>query len=183
MKRIEDQRVIFYLKHRLQIEEWLSVKKDLAAVAHEFYGSLREEVLNQVPSDVVVGDVIEPDNNGLFQLRKRDWIEGGPAVELGWNPRTRLEFSNRDWVWCGIWADSESPCFQYLRDARERPGTKGYPEFNARYGYPMYRHLPCPEGKFWEDHRLEAYGKSVVQAVLQGWDDLAPLVDEALSNS
>ena len=46
----------------------------------------------------------------------------------------------------------------------------------------MYRYLPRPEGNFWEDERLQAYGRSVIQALLQAWQDLAPLVDEAVQH-
>ena len=49
--------------------------------------------------------------------------------------------------------------------------------------YPMFRYLPHPEGNLWEDDQLEAYGQSVIQAVLKAWCDLAPLVNEAVSQS
>ena len=122
MKRIDDERIKFYLKHRQQIEEWLDVKNDLAKFAHEFYASLRDDIRMKVPDDVIVGDVSEPPgNSGLFRLGRCDWPEEGPAVELGWWHKGKMDFShnpNKQAVWCGLYADQNSPYWQQLFDAR-----------------------------------------------------------------
>ena len=179
MKPIEDERIRFFLKHRQQLEEWQAVKKDLSKFAHEFYESLRDDVLDAVPDDVVVGEMSEPPgNSGLFQLRRFDWPEEGPAVELGWWRKDRMEFSIKDYLWCGLHADRSSPYWQSLCDARGRPETIGYPEWKpSEPQYPMYRYLPHPEGNIWEDNQLQSHGQSVIEAVLQAWADLAPIVD------
>ena len=167
------------------MEEWLAVKTDLFLFAHAFYASLRDEVRKRVPDGVVVGEVSEPPGgSGLFRLRRRDWPEEGPAVELGWWHRTRMDFSPNNGVWCGLWSDEKSPYWQYLFDAWRRPGTEGYPEQKRNEPeYPMFIYLPHPDGNLWENDQLEAYGQSVITALLKAWDDLAPLVDEAISHS
>ena len=173
MKQIDDERLEFYLRHRQQIEEWEAVKNDLDRFAHEFYASLRDDLRRNVPDDVVVGDVSEPPgNSGLFRLRRHDWPENGPAVELGWWPKNRMYSSPNRLVWCGLYAGQDSPYWQYLFDARGRPEMAGYPR--TEKDYPMFRYLPLLEGNLSEDDRLEAYGQSVIQAVLQAWDDLGP---------
>ena len=187
MKRIDDERIKFFLKHRQQIEEWLAVKMDLSAFAHEFYGSLREDIRIRVANDIVVGELSEPGNAGLFRLRRNNWPEDGPAVELGWWRRDRMDFSTRggaaNYLWCGLWADRNSPYWQYLHDAREGPVAEKYPELDQNDpNYVMYRFLPDPQGDLWEDDHLKSYGELVIQAVLDAWDDLAPLVCVDLYN-
>ena len=84
MKLITDERIRFLLKHRRQIEEWLAVRDDLRTFAHEFYASLREDVIGSLPNGVVVSDLLEATgNSALFRLTRPDWPTGGPAVELG----------------------------------------------------------------------------------------------------
>lgn len=184
MKRIEDERIRFYLKHRQQIEEWVKVGEELPRFVHDFYASLRDEIRKKVPDDVIVGDVSEPPgNSGLFRLRRRDWHEEGPAVELGWWHKGKMDFSSNDWVWCGLYADQNSPHWQYFFDARGRPETADYPRWNPHEPmYPMFRYLPHPEGNLWEDDQLENYGDSVMQAVLKAWSDLSSLVGQALQS-
>lgn len=182
MKQIEDERIRFYLEHRQQIEEWATVgTKDLPQFAYEFYASLRGDICKKVPDDAIVGDVSEPPgNSALFRLRRRNWPAEGPAVELGWWHKGRIDFSPKDYVWCGLYADQNSPYWQYFCDAGGRPETTGYPK--KEKDYPMFRYLPLPEGNFWKDAQLEKYGQSVIQAVLKAWSDLAPLVDEAVAS-
>lgn len=180
MKRIDDERIKFYLKHQQQIEEWEAVKNDLDRFAHEFYASLRDDIRNKVPADVIVGDVSEPaGNSGLFRLRRYDWPENGPAVELGWWPKNRMYSSPNHGVWCGLYADQDSPYWDYLCDAKGRPGTTDY--LRTEKDYPMFRYLPLLDGNLWEDDQLAEYGNSVIQAVLKAWNDLARLVGEAVS--
>ena len=187
MKRLDDERIKFFLKHRQQLEEWQAVQKDLFLFARAFYASLRDEVRKRVPDGVVVGEVSEPPGgSGIFQLRRRDWPEEGPAVELGWWHRERMDFSpnTNNGMWCGLWADEKSPYRQYLFDAYGRPGTEDYPEQKRNEPeYPMFMYLPQPDGNLWENDQLEAHGQSVITTVLKAWDDLAPLVDEAISHS
>ena len=185
MKPLDDERIKFYLKNRQQLEEWLAVKTDLSTFAHAFYASLRDDICNRVPDGVVVGEMSETaDGSRIFRLRRRDWPQEGPAVELGWWHRDGMDFSPKDWVWCGLWAAEKSPYWQFIFDARERPGTKGYPVRKKSYPeYLMFRYLRHPDGNLWENEQLEAYGQSVITTVLEAWDDLAPLVDEAISHS
>ena len=49
-----------------------------------------------------------PGNSGLFRLGRCDWPEEGPAVELGWWHKGKMDFShnpNKQAVWCGLYAD------------------------------------------------------------------------------
>ena len=44
MKRIEDERVRFYLRHRTQIEEWAAIADDVPEVAHRFLKTVGRDV-------------------------------------------------------------------------------------------------------------------------------------------
>ena len=180
MKRIEDERIRFYLKHRAQIEEWVKIREDWLNFAHEFHPSLLGDLRNEVRKRGI--DVEISVHEAAIRLRRYDWpvAEEGPAIELGWHKKADRVFLV-DHVWCGIW--TENTYFEKLSQARERPETEDYRERDARWGYPMYRYLDPPSGNFWESDNLGEHGKSVIQAVLKAWCDLAPLVDEAVSQS
>ena len=187
MKRIEDERIRFYLKHRRQIEEWSRVgRDDLPKFAHEFYASLWGDLPHQARARGIDIDkdvkIIGSQNAGdlHIRLRRRNWPETGedkqdPSVKLRWN---KVSFA-REEVWCGIRAKQGTLGRQALDMARaNHPNAKDYQRSDSYY--PMYRYLDPPSGNFWEGDNLEKYGNSVIEALLQAWSDLAPLVDEAV---
>ena len=176
MKRIEDERIRFYLKHRQQIEEWAKVRKVLPEFAHEFYASLLEHLCGEFNKCGVEVSLHET----VIRLRRRNWppAEKGPAVELGWD---NVDFSNQGGVWVGIYVHqgSDSPYWQGLFDARGRPATEDYRN-QTTYGYPMYKYLPPPQGNLGEGNNLEKHGHEVIETVIKAWCDLAPIVDETV---
>ena len=181
MKRIEDERIRFYLKHRQQIEEWAEVgKTDLPAFAREFYASLREDLIPQartyrvdIESDV---EIVEGEH--FIGLRRRNWPET-LAVELGWHNNDGL--SNHQ-LWCGIHVEggTESSYWDDLIQRRDRPEAASYSRRDSTYGYPMYKFIDRPYPNLWEGNNLDEYGNCLIKALLQAWCDLGPLVDKAL---
>ena len=187
MKRIDDERIRFYLKHRRQIEEWALVMDDLAKFAPEFYASLLDDLCSEVrkrESNVNIPD--RPHEYGdrwqseAIRLRRAPWPET-VALELGWHRNgtgySRVDFSNdQQGVWCGLWASE--PYFEQLSSRRQE-----VPEYPKSWssdgsGHPMYKVIDPPPDNFWEGDNLEKYGNFVIQEVLKAWRDLAPLVDE-----
>ena len=176
MKRIEDERIRFYLKHRQLIEEWANVGgKELSAFARQFYASLQEEIRTRVATDPdveIIGDI-----PNVIRLRQQWWPQGAPTIELGWHQT--VDFSDHH-VWCGIHIEggADSPYWQHLRHRSE--STQDYPRTDSTWGYPMYRYLDPPDGNLWEDNGLEKHGSAVIEAVVRAWCDLGPLVDGAI---
>ena len=178
---IDNERINFYLEHREQIQELVKIKDDLSEFAHEFYASLLHDVRNEFRRRGI--DVEITMHEESIRLRRHDWPspEKGPAIELGWHKAWVDRVFSRDHVWCGIW--SQNTYFQQISRRRQEA-----PEYPARWssassGHPMYRYLDPPSGNFWEDDKLKEYGDSVIQGVLKAWEDLARLIDEAVSQS
>lgn len=168
MKRIEDERIRFYLKHRQQIEEWVRVGEELPGFVREFYASLR---IPEIACET--GIKIEYENWGI-RLRRPKWPKP-VAIELGWVNNISWR-DNAQEVWCGISLGEKSLYYDWL----SRQVIKGYDRSSTRWGYPAYKGIGPPSGNSWEGDNLEKYGNSVIEALLQAWSNLAPLVDEAV---
>ena len=189
-----DERIRFYLRHREQIEEWRKVGQvELPKFTHEFYAGLVEVIPNQVHEDEIDVDhdmeIALGGGGRAINLRRRNWPTGdeAPVVLLGWP--AGANFSSRparQWevqAWCGICVGRDtSQYWEQLCGARNGPLRQHYPGYDRRYGYPMFRYVEPPSGNFWEDDNLEAYGRSLIQTLLQAWQDLTPLVDEAVGH-
>ena len=188
MRRIEDERIKFYLKHRQQIEEWLMVGQEvLPKFAPEFYASLLDDLCTEVRksgSNVNIHKHVFGDKwqSEAIRLCRQCWPEA-VSVELGWHRKgpgpSQVNFSSgQQGVWCGIWASE--PYFEQLSNKRQK--TPEYPKrwHSAGSGQPMYKIIDPPSGNFWEGNNLEEYGHDVIKTVLKAWCDLAPLVDEAV---
>ena len=187
MKRIEDERIRFYLKHRQQIEEWARVgTEDLPQFAHEFYASLECGLRDQAQNcETFAGINIEchdlNSNYPYISIRRPCWSQGeeDPFVCLAWrcNVNIRADFSQNQELLCGISAKRGNP----YRDVLPQQQMDDYPEKPDEW-WPKFRRVDPPVGNFWEGNNLEEYGHCVIKTVLKAWCDLAPLVDEAVKS-
>lgn len=189
MKRIEDERIRFYLKHRQQIEEWAGVgEKDLPKFAHEFYTSLERGLRDQAQNcETFAGIEIKLFYNGpnwpCISLRRHGWPQGeeDPFVCLEWthNRQHQVNFSQNQLLVCGIRAKKGDRHREALPQRHV-----DYPDGGIEdQWWPMRRKVDPPVGNFWEGNGLEEYGNYVVQTVLNAWRDLAPLVDESYAQT
>ena len=186
MKRFdsEDEPVRFYLEHRLQIEEWARIgMKDLRGFVSIFYSSLHEDMERvSLERGIDINNDVDVVTGELFvRLRRRDWPET-ISIELGWVGNA--DFSDREsWHGLKVEGGAESPYWDVLIQARDRLGAASYGRRDRAYGYPMYEYLRNPEPDVWKGNNLERYGNFLLEALLQAWQDLTPLVDESLSQS
>ncbi|WP_419949296.1 hypothetical protein [Candidatus Palauibacter sp.] len=180
MNRIEDERIKFYLEHETRIREWAKLEPEVCKFVDRFYRSLEGDLAAAVRSDKIADDGVEvfladvnPDWPGLV-LRRQDWPQGDeePDVRLGWS-RKSVRFSANGWL--GVRTSVKRYRTPFTKEARP-----AYPLSSP--SWPAYRDADPPKGRFWEGDNLKEYREHLVETILAAWNDLAPLVDEAVGH-
>ena len=180
MNRIEDEPIRFYLQHEARIREWAALETEVRTFADRFYRSLKGDMDAALRSGRLAEDDLEsffhemPSYRGLV-LRRHEWPKGSedPDVRLEWN-RERVRFSDGDLI-CGVRTKVERYRQPFTKEARPN-----YPRQNA--WWPAYANVDPPVGRFWEGDNLKEYRDRLVETLLDAWNDLAPLVDEAVGH-
>ena len=186
---IEDERIRFYLENREQIEELEELVKDsrefVCELAHKFYVSLLDGLHDKAcecgtfGGDVVEIEVEEGRNAGIT-LRRPNWPSYSDGARACLCLEWRRDRGFDQTLICGMYAEG-------LREADYRPffprdKRSDYPKVMNGY-YLAYKNVEPPHGNFWEGNALEEYSDFVIKTLLQAWCDLAPLMDEAVSQS
>lgn len=178
MIRIEDERIRFYLRHRTRIQEWAKIEESFLDLASRFYLDLRNDLRVRVQeSDALAGDDLEVIDHvsrsyhGIV-LRRSSWPSEDPDPDVRFEWRRDPDLWHGQFAWCGVrgWTHREG-----FRTERCLPR---YPKNNK--WWMAYREVGPPTGDYWEGEVLMEYHDQVLEAILETWRDLAPLVDEAL---
>ena len=162
--------------------------------AHHFYVSLADDIRAEAEAkfqDVTVC-VNKPDRGNWphIMMRRCSWSgrpNQYPAVCLEWTltKKGTVDFSRLQYLRCGIKAPWRHPSRDHL------PGNNlnayhvvpldghGWPGYSWERGHwPMYKTMkprhPCGVFSY---ETLEAHGQAVVEAMIQLWCDLSPLID------
>ena len=184
MNRIEDERIKFYLEHEAQIREWAGLEAEVSKFVDQFYRSLKGDLDTALRSGRIADSGVEsflgaserwPDWPGL-SLRRPDWPkgDGNPVVRLEWN-RKKARFSADENLVCGVCTTVERYREPFTKEARP-----AYPRSSQWWA--AYRNVDPPGGRFWEGENLKQYRNDLVETILTAWEDLAPLVDEAVGH-
>ena len=179
VSKIEDERVKFYLEHEAFIREWASLGDEVSKLADRFYRSLKNDLDEALGSGGIADDGVESFFDGTDSwrgvgFRRQDWPQGRdePHVRLEWSSKS-TRFSPDGHLIIGVRTTVE----RY-----RRPFTKercpGYPRQGAHW--PASARVEPPAGRFWEGDNLKEYRDRLVKTILKAWEDLAPLVDEAV---
>ena len=114
----------------------------------------------------------EEGHHAGITLRRQTWPKADeePDVRLEWNGR-RIRFAP-DELYVGVRAKGYKGVFT-------REACPNYPGKPSLY-WPLWRTIEGPSGRFWEGDGLEKYRHRIVDKVRSAWNDLAPLVDEAV---
>lgn len=178
MNRIDDEPIRFYLEHQDRIREWATLEAQVREFADRFYRSLKTDLETALGSDRVKDDDVELffDEEGNWPgiaLRRQSWptADEDPDVRLQWD-RRNVRFAADGDLYVGIRAKAR-------REVFTREALPNYPE-RATPWWPVWLTIEGPSGRFWEGDGLKEYRHRVVDTVLSAWDDLAPLVDEAV---
>ena len=179
MNRIEDEQVKFYLEHEARIREWAALEVEASKFVDGFYRSLKGDLdaalrSGRIPEDGVRSFLTGGNWPGLA-LRRQGWPEGrnDPDVRLEWFHKAFFPPHGR--LMCGVRTNVEGYRWPFTTEARP-----AYPLSNK--WWPAYRDLDPPKGRFWEGDNLSEYRNYIVETILTTWNDLAPLVDEAVGH-
>lgn len=188
MKRIEDERIQFYLRHESLIEEWAQIRSDAVSAAHRFYLSLAED-LEERAADL--GDdilVLTADESwARVGLCRESWLDesGTPlaVLSLEWM-RSKTGFREGYRV-LGVRCDADLEVGRQLRGTiadlvREQRSVLGFGR-SSRW-WPAYKAVDgTTDAEYWLD--LDPFRQALVEGIVEAWWALSPSVDEALSSN
>lgn len=190
MDLIKDPRVLFYLKHQALIEQWAAVRKDLVAIAHDFYVSIGQKLEERAPElgpDVRVfsmsdeaypfvgyhrsGWHLDPEDRPLVGVYLQ-WRKGQSTFADG--PRFICVSVNINHPSGAVLSEAFTA---QVKDSLANVGFK-----KSSNWWPAYADLiPPTPADYWED--LNPYRDSIVESITSGWNHFAPAVDNAVSTA
>lgn len=189
MNRIEDDRVLFYLRHQQRIDEWAALGKEASETAHRFLCSCQDDIAALAAEfDPNVKSVVflEEGHPKIFLCRSA-WFSAAKATEyprtaigLEWL-RSGVSFSGRGKsVYAGVWVHYHMEGGSALQNDLSRAFREaGLPQEHKleppRIWWPTSRWEPA-QGEFWTD--LAPYRAQLVESVRFFWKTFEPLVRE-----
>ena len=174
MNRIENERVKFFLEHEARIREWANLETEVFEFVDGFYRSLKGDLDEALRSGRIADDDVESFLvEGRLGLRRQGWPRGEQRVDvrLGWDRKSR--FPPRGWAACGAFGKG-------LEEAFRKEAHPAFPHHSLPWT--AYKHPDPPADKYWEGDNLEEYRRYLVETILEAWEDLAPIVDEAVGH-
>lgn len=178
MNRIENEHIKFFFQHEERIREWIGLEAEVIKFVDRFYRSLRGDLDAALGNGGIAADGVESFLVGGawpgVGLRRQDWPKGDddPDVRLEWQRKSAL-FPPHGWLICGVRTNVNDYRAPFTKEAR--PGFT-----REAHWWPAFRNVEPPVGRFWEGDNLKEYRARLVETVFEAWDELAPLVDEAV---
>ena len=180
MNRIENEQIKFYFQHEARIREWANLETEAIRFVDRFYRSLKGDLDTALRDGRVADDGVESFlHEGGWPgvgLRRQVWPEGAddPDVRLEWSRKSAL-FPPHGWLICGVRSNVKEYRPSFTKEAR--------PAFPRQSQWWLaYKHLEPPTDRFWEGDNLKQYRNHLLETILTAWQDLAPLVDEAVGH-
>jgi hypothetical protein len=180
MDSIDDERVIFYLKHQDLIETWAAVKGDVIREANRFYFSVADHLQER---SIDLGDDVQVwvrdeswCNVGLY---RREWFgDTGPLISAcyEWSPRSTFRDGARA-VGLRVHRKDSDDIRDIVADqVRGVRAKAGFPRSNK--SWPAFRDAPTPVAdEFWKD--LSNYRDALVASVVEAWDAFSERASQA----
>jgi hypothetical protein len=176
--------VIFYLKHREQIEEWRNLEKEASKLRHKFFSSVGKrfpDVAASLAGGATPFTRLQGGNPKLF-LVKPEWHiepEGPPRIAIGMEwPKNSADFGE---VYCGVWVDNdhdeEKRLFGAAKETLE-PVRNEHELLNDKTWWLAWQ-LIKPDAKDFWDH-LDQFEEQLIEAIETRWVQCHGLVDKAL---
>lgn len=179
MNRIESEQIMFYFQHEARIREWVDLQTDAIEFVDGYYRSLKGDLDAAIGSGEMAADGVESflDEDPLWGglgLRRQDWPEGygEPRIKLQWN-RKLASFPPHEELICGVCTN--------VKEYRQSFTKETCPDYPLKaVWWPAHKEVEPPDDRFWEGDNLKKYRRHLVKTILKAWEDLAPLVDEAV---
>ncbi len=185
---IDDERVRFYFRHRIQIEEWAALRSEAAAAIDEWMEQLgpdctelAETLGRQVKLRAHIGkDQAYPS----FRLRDDAWPIGGDddlaCIALEW-PRNQTTMRKGYMPYVGVRSPKSHSMGVALRNSealkQARFGRKDLHSAASAW-WPAYSYVtPAPDFPLSAD----AYRDTLIEALRGAWTTYAPIVTSVLA--
>lgn len=178
-----DPRIVFYLKHQKQIDEWHGIRSDLHAAAFQFYSSLVDR-LDEAITRLEGNPQLFPklDKSPPVILISRDfWADKAkrkrPIAAVGFEwPKQTATFQNS----CiGIRLEKDHELYPQLWEKIcSQLRRSGIAEQHKRTEqWPAWKYVPVLEGDYWND--LDLLGENVIAQILESWRVFEPIISKA----
>ena len=178
MNRIENEQIKFFFQHEERIREWAGLETEVIKFVDRFYRSLRGDLDAALANGRIADGGVESFLVGGpwpgVGLRRQDWLKGDESadVRLEWNRKSAL-FPPHGHLVCGVCTNVDDYRAPFTKEARP-----GFP--HQAQSWPAFKNVDPPVDGFWEDDNLKEYRARLVETVFEAWEELAPLVDEAV---
>jgi hypothetical protein len=180
--RINDEPILFYLRHQELIETWAAVRKDVQAAAHDFYLTLGDDLGDRASH--FGDDVVVWSNEGSWSkvgLYRPAWHgEDEPVVQvcLEWNRQATFSDGTKQ---AGVrvdWSSADGKAVRpHLEDThRGIRDTAGFDR--SQNHWPALRPAPEPDGEYWDD--LSSYRELLLDVVESAWAAFSDAIDRAV---
>ncbi|HRI71394.1 MAG TPA: hypothetical protein PK156_44480 [Polyangium sp.] len=189
MNRIDDERVLFYLKHQQRIQEWAALAKEASEQAHQFLCSCADDLMTlarDLGRGVQTFVSIEDDYPKLFLYRNAWWPDKAttkhPRVGIGleWR-RGNVSFTESGKsAYCGVWVhyqlDGAKALHESIGKAFKDAGLlKKHGFTSSTVWWPAYRYEIAPP-EFWND--LGPYRTQLIESIRFCWTTFEPVVNK-----
>lgn len=181
---IDDERVLFYLRHHDRIEEWAALRSDVARSMDDWLIKLRpdvERLASELGADVDVLAVIgDEDDYPTFRLARRIWPAdaGGPtaSIALEW-VRRKTTMHNGYVPYVGLRSAKTESISAALRQSEGLRAVKlGRKEKSTDWWVALAYILP---GSTF-DNSANDYREGLLRALRGAWTAYAPFIDDVV---
>lgn len=192
MDRIDDQRVIFYLKHRRDIDAWAALRKEASQVLDDFLKESAEEIgqLALQLGDEVISRFSLSSQTRAVRLLRKDWRVGKQtraAIQLAW-PGTQVLWGSAPAVrgeppYVSVWVNRHAGKGVAIAKALRASLAPRAKKLDLSTGAstssnPVWKYQVPKEEKYWED--LGIFRQHLISQVEWFWTEFSADIDSAL---
>ncbi|ABA58060.1 hypothetical protein Noc_1581 [Nitrosococcus oceani ATCC 19707] len=190
MKRIEDERIQFFLRHHKLIRQWAAIEPEARKVINEFLQTLGDFAKDQQNSAPDSWKICWDFNSSWPRILRflPEWGESEgtlPRVSIGlewYKPSVDL-LSPTGSPYVGVRIDPNLQGSRILHDRLQQSCqhcAQGY-GFGSERWWPAFKSIPPSDEEFWKD--LDAYRAQLDKEFEQAWELFAPIVSQTLRAS
>jgi hypothetical protein len=190
MKRVEDERIQFFLRHHRLIRQWAAIESEVREVINEFLQGFANFAENKQYSATDSWKIYQNLDNSRPTIIRflPEWVEAEgtqprAGIALKWYKKSVNLLSTPHSPFIGVWVNPKQRENRILQDRLQeswRHYAKAY-DFSSEIWWPAYKYIPPRDEEFWKD--LETYRTLLEEEFEQTWELFAPIVSETLSGS
>ena len=180
-----DDRAMFYLKNKEQIEEWAALSKEVHAAADRFFASLVSAIEERVTSrhgQVSVWARTDDPKWPKILCHLPSWCCSGKdeliaGIGLEWERNAGFEKA-----YSGVWlntGDENVDAAEWLKNSIRDVGRVHKFKYQSNY-WPAWRYTGGLVGDYWSAGRLEAFETALLKRLDEEWELFRRVVDDGV---